>query len=77
MIKKKIEVIKDYAERMAEELDNLSDYLEDTIIENDKIILNVDDLIYYLNNAGVLADDLKEEIGLFMKYYNKRSDENA
>lgn len=75
MIEKKIKVIKDYAERMAEELYNISYYLED-IIENDKIIWNVDDLIYYLNNAGVLTDDLKEEIGLFMKYYNKRSDEN-
>lgn len=72
---KKIEVIKDYAERMVEELDNISDYLED-IIENDKIIWNVDDLIYYLNNAGVLTDDLKEEIGLFMKYYNKRSEDD-
>lgn len=75
MIKKKIEVLKDYVERMTEELDNISEYLED-IIENDKIIWNVDDLIYYLNNAGILTDDLKEEIGLFMKYYNKRSDEN-
>lgn len=75
MIRKKIEVIKDYIERAGEELGNISDYIED-IIENDEIIWNVDDLIYYLNNSGVLTDDLKEEIELFMKYYNKRSDEN-
>lgn len=75
MIRKKIEIIKDYLGRILEELDNISDYNED-IIENDKIIWNVDDLIYYLNNAGVLTDDLKEEIGLFMKYYNKRSEDD-
>lgn len=61
------------------EVNHIKDDLEvliDDYKESDKIIWDKEDLIFYLNKCGILSESIKEELNLYMKYYNKGSDDN-